>query len=190
MLEEALHVPARLAEIDRQPVEQFGMRRQLARDAEVAAGAHDARAEHLLPEAVDGDARRQRMLRPQQPLGEAEPVARQVRRHRRQGVRRRRLHLVAALVVLAAEQHVRLRLFGTFLHDVGDGAARLELASSRCSSASFLAKPRRGGVERCQPPVEKLILLAECDCSGRDTSQAARPPRARPSTSGPVRALP
>jgi hypothetical protein len=36
-----------------QPVEQLGMRRQLAADAEVARRADDARAEQLLPEAVE-----------------------------------------------------------------------------------------------------------------------------------------
>ena len=40
------------------------MGRQFAGDAEIAAGAHEAGAEHFLPEAIDRDARRQRMLRP------------------------------------------------------------------------------------------------------------------------------
>ena len=40
-LEELLHVPARFAELDGQPIEQFGMRRQFARDAEVARRSHE-----------------------------------------------------------------------------------------------------------------------------------------------------
>ena len=75
-LEEPLHVPARLAELDGQPVEQLGMRGKLAADAEVAGRADQAGAEDLLPEPVDRDAGRQRVLGPEQPLRQAEPVAR------------------------------------------------------------------------------------------------------------------
>ena len=56
------------------------MRRQLAGDAEVAGRAHEAGAEDFLPEAIDRDARRQRMLGPQQPLREAEAILRQIGR--------------------------------------------------------------------------------------------------------------
>ena len=45
------------------------MRRQLARDAKIAARPHEARAEQLLPEAIDRDAGRQRMLGPQAATG-------------------------------------------------------------------------------------------------------------------------
>ena len=67
-LEQLLDVPARFAEFDGQPIEQFGMRRQFAGDAEIAGRPHEAGAEHFLPESIDGDARRERILGPQQPL--------------------------------------------------------------------------------------------------------------------------
>ncbi len=96
-LEEALDVPALLAEFDGQPVEQLGVAGQIAGDAEVAAAADQAVAEKLLPEPVDRDPRRQGMLRAQQPLRETEAVVRQIGGHGWQGFRRAGLHLVAAL---------------------------------------------------------------------------------------------
>ena len=122
--EELLHVPARLAELDRQPVEQFRVRGQLAGDAEVAAGAHEPGAEHLLPEAVHRHPGRQRMLRPQEPLGEAEPVlaaGSAGNGGRMAGVSG--LHLVPPLVVLAAVEDEGLRHLGLLVHHVGDRAA-------------------------------------------------------------------
>ena len=50
------------------------MRGRLALAAEIVGGLDEAGAEDLLPHAVDGDARGERMLRTEQPLGEAEPV--------------------------------------------------------------------------------------------------------------------
>ncbi len=116
--EESLDVPARFAEFDGQPVEQLGMRRQLAGDAEVAGGAHQAGAEDLLPEAVDRHAGGQGMLGPDQPSCQPEPVPGQVGRHGRQGVGRVGLHRVAALVVLAAVEQIRHRRLGALVHHV------------------------------------------------------------------------
>src|SRR5439155_27318796 len=48
-LEELLDVPAALAELDRQPVEQLGVTGRLAAGAEVAGRAYQAGAEHFLP---------------------------------------------------------------------------------------------------------------------------------------------
>ena len=108
--EKPFHVPARFAELDRQPIEQFRMRRQLAADAEVAGGADQARAEHFLPEAIDGDARRQRMIGAQQPLGEAQAdcCGKSAGIGGSDGGRCGH-DLVAALVVFAAEQDISLR---------------------------------------------------------------------------------
>ena len=47
---ELLQRPARLHELNGEPVEQFGMARPFALQAEVLAGAHDAGAEDELPE--------------------------------------------------------------------------------------------------------------------------------------------
>ena len=125
-LEEALDVPALLAELDGEPVEQLGMAGCVAGDAEIPAGPHQAVAEHLLPEAIHRDAGRQRVLRTEQPLRKAQAVVRQIGRHRRQRMRRFGLHLVAPLVVVAAVQNVRRRLFRLLLHHVGDGPLRAE----------------------------------------------------------------
>ena len=61
-LEELLHVPARLAELDGQPVEQLRMRWAARPEPKSPAVLHQARAEDLLPEAIDRDAGRQRIL--------------------------------------------------------------------------------------------------------------------------------
>ena len=112
MPEEPFHVPSRFAKLDGQPVEQLGVRGKLAADSEVAGRAHQPRAEDLLPEPVDHDAGGQRMLGPDQPLRQAEPVLGQVGRHGRKRVGRIRLDRVAALVVLAAVEQVRHRRLG------------------------------------------------------------------------------
>src|SRR5262249_11902226 len=119
-LKEFMHVPARFAELDGEPIEQFGVARQFSRDAEATAGLNDALAEYLLPKTIDGDARR-----PREPLREAEAIARQIGGHWRQYGGRVGFHLVATLVIFAAEEYVGYRLGLALAHDVGDGAARL-----------------------------------------------------------------
>ena len=57
------HVPAALHEIDRQPVEQFGMAWVLALGAEVSGRCDEAGAEEHFPESVHGDARGERVSR-------------------------------------------------------------------------------------------------------------------------------
>src|SRR5579875_4050267 len=48
---------------------------RLAELAEIARGTDDAFAEMMLPDAIDHDACRQRMVRPRQPAGQIEPTA-------------------------------------------------------------------------------------------------------------------
>ena len=60
---QVLGAAAGAQELGRQPVEQLGMRRRRALDAEVARRRHQAAAEMVLPDAIDPDARRQRILR-------------------------------------------------------------------------------------------------------------------------------
>ena len=79
-----LHVPAALAKLDGQPVKQFGMRRPLPHDAEVFCGLHQAGAEQLVPHAIHGHARRQRILRAHRPLRQRQAIVRLARRQRRQ----------------------------------------------------------------------------------------------------------
>ena len=59
-------------------------------------------------------------------MSEAKPVAWQVRRPIGKRLGRGGFYLIAALVVIAAEQDVGRRIFFAFIHDVGDGAANFE----------------------------------------------------------------
>src|SRR6266851_1069380 len=63
-----LHLPAALDELYGQPVEQLGMRGSGTEMAEVVGCGDDALAEVALPDAVDENAGRQRMIRARQPL--------------------------------------------------------------------------------------------------------------------------
>src|SRR6185436_7692842 len=60
---ELLHAPAARDELEREPVEELGMRRALALRAEVLARRDEPAPEDALPRAVDEDARRQRVRR-------------------------------------------------------------------------------------------------------------------------------
>ena len=73
-----LERPAVVHQFHRQPIEQFRMRRQHALRTEILAREHDASTEQLLPMPIGRHARRERVVAIDQPLGEAEPVARQV----------------------------------------------------------------------------------------------------------------
>ena len=59
--------PARLDQAQRQVVEQLGMRRRSAIAAEIARRVDDAGAKVVLPEPVHQDARRQRVVRANDP---------------------------------------------------------------------------------------------------------------------------
>jgi hypothetical protein len=100
---------------------------QLAADAEVARRAHEARAEDLLPEAVDGDARRERVLGREQPARKAEAIAGGVFRHGRQGVGRVGVDRVAPFVVFPAEEDIGHRGLVPLAHHMRDSAPRLDL---------------------------------------------------------------
>ena len=67
--------PAGADELVGQVVEQFGVARPFAEFAEVARRADDAFAEMVLPDAVDHDAGRQRVVRPRQPFGQLQAAA-------------------------------------------------------------------------------------------------------------------
>src|SRR5262249_27959066 len=59
-----------------QPVEQFGMGRQLAPGAEFLAGLHQTGAETARPEAAHRDAADQRIVRIDEPARQGEPIER------------------------------------------------------------------------------------------------------------------
>ena len=174
------------------------MRGKLAADSEVAGGAHQPRAEDLLPEAVDHHAGRQRMLGPDQPLRQAKPVLGQVGRHRRQCVGRVRLDRVAALVVLAAVEHdtpsparraraSRVRTVPRFLMAASSAsrAASLLLAASGKPGRSRRATRRRRRRARraaaCRPAFARVRPLGQprraCPTSRRRQGAVVDPQR-------------
>ena len=124
--EKFLHIPARFAELHRQPVEQFLIRRTLALRAEILRRFHQPGAENFLPETIHRHARRERIFRRDEPAREAEPVLRSIRRHRVQRTESRGRDRFAHLVIRAAHQDVRHRLARLFLLDVRDGRARFD----------------------------------------------------------------
>jgi hypothetical protein len=63
----------RIHELDRQPIEQFRVRRKPTLDAEVVLGLDQPAAEELLPGAVDDDPRGERVVGGDEPFCEFEP---------------------------------------------------------------------------------------------------------------------
>ncbi len=98
------------------------MEGQLALAAELLAGADDAGAEQSLPEAVDGDARGQRVLGAHQPLRQGQAVARGVLGQRREHGGRPRGDFLAQVLPIAAELDPRDTAFlGVELLEDRDG---------------------------------------------------------------------
>ena len=69
---QAFDPPAAFDEIGGEPVEQFGVAGGFAVGAEVAGGADEASAEMVLPDAVDQDAGRERVVFVADPVGQGE----------------------------------------------------------------------------------------------------------------------
>ena len=117
-LEQAFDIPVGLAEVAGEPVEQFRMAGQFSLRAEVVARFDEARAEQLLPEAIDGDAGSERMLGRDEPVGEVEPGgATAFNRQFREDRGDARLDGVARFIVLAAKHHERIVRFGQIFED-------------------------------------------------------------------------
>ena len=70
-----LHVPVAIHELDREPVQQFRMRRRFSALAEVEYGGDQRLAEVAQPDVIDRDPRRQRIVLRGDPAGEREPPA-------------------------------------------------------------------------------------------------------------------
>ena len=75
---QVLEAPAVLHQLDRQPVEQLGMRRRVALCAEVFAARDDPCAKVRLPDAVHLDARGRGAAPIDDPVGERQSVVGQV----------------------------------------------------------------------------------------------------------------
>ena len=88
--------PAAFHEFDRQPVEQFRMRRLFTQPPEIARRADDPPAEVVHPDPVDQDARDKRMLATGQVAGISQAAAGVVERRVR-----RRLEIIRAAATAA-----------------------------------------------------------------------------------------
>ena len=109
--------PAAGDELPCQPVEQFGMRRPVALQAEIVFRGDQALAEIGLPDAIDRHARRQRMVaaRPASGQNRAGRAA-APRDQRRQHGRHAGLHRGAGLQKVAADVNVRFARLGPLAH--------------------------------------------------------------------------
>ena len=98
-------------------VEEFGIQGALALAAEVFGGFHQAASEQTLPEAIDGDACGERMIRCGKPLRVAMAVLRCVFGEGREEGGGDWADFFGAFVILAARQDVGLLGLRQFLHD-------------------------------------------------------------------------
>ena len=89
----------------RQPIEQLRVARRLALDAEVLRGLHQAGAEGELPEAVDGDAGGEGVVRADEPAREGEAVSGLAGRQGREDGGGAGGDFLPLLVVLPADHH-------------------------------------------------------------------------------------
>jgi hypothetical protein len=87
LLVEALHVPIVLAEIQRQPIQQFRMTGSRAHDSEILSGLHKPVAKQFRPHAIHGYASSQRIHRADGPFGQRQAIQRGTRRQTRQKMR-------------------------------------------------------------------------------------------------------
>ena len=116
--------PAGIHEFDRQPVEQFGMRRPLALRAEIFGRAHDSSAEITRPDSIDRHARGQGVVARDQPARERESIRRLVLRQRGEDRRHVRLDGLAGSEKVTANEKMRFSWLRTFFHDQGRRQAR------------------------------------------------------------------
>ena len=75
-----LQIPARLNQLGGQPIEQFRMRRRLGLHAQIVGRLHQSDAEVMLPQSIDDNARRERILRAHEPSRQAQPISRRIGR--------------------------------------------------------------------------------------------------------------
>src|SRR5690349_4730658 len=97
------------------------MRRSFAVSAEVLGRRDEPDPKVLLPETIDDDARRERMVFMQEPSRERQAIGRRGRRQRRQHAGCVGLHDRSALIVLAAYQEMHVSRFALLLQNERTG---------------------------------------------------------------------
>ena len=102
-----LDVPAAFDELGGQPIQEGQVRGPFALRAEILGRLDDARAEVLLPIAVDRHTGRQRIVRIDQPLGQAQPVVGRALGQRGHFGRNAPLDFLGRLIVLASGEQLR-----------------------------------------------------------------------------------
>jgi hypothetical protein len=83
----SLRVPSVLTEINSEPIEQFGMGRELSLSTEVCRGTDDSVAEEKLPKLIRCDAGGEGVVLGEKPVCESETVGRRILRHGRENGR-------------------------------------------------------------------------------------------------------
>src|SRR5947208_10269024 len=101
------NVPPMVHEPTRQPVEQFGMRRQPALAAKILLSRDDSAAEVHPPDAIYDDASGERIPAVNHPARQPETIARLIGRKRQEARWRVRLDGIARSVISAAFQNER-----------------------------------------------------------------------------------
>src|SRR5262245_57544050 len=95
-----------IAKLESQPIEQLRMARRRSLYSEIVLGLDQAAAKKLLPVAVYGDARRQRVVSRDNPAGEVEPVRLRCRSmNRRQDSRHSANYIGSAVEKIAPLVH-------------------------------------------------------------------------------------
>src|SRR6266705_550666 len=105
------------------------MRWPFALRAEIGGGFDKACAEELLPEAIHGDPRRERMVGADEPAREIEAIGRVAGRQRREHTRHTAWHWITTLIVLAALEDVGFARLFQFQHHHGGREVIVQLVA-------------------------------------------------------------
>src|SRR4051812_4133444 len=102
-----LETPAMLDELGGEPIQERGMRRAIAFDAELAGSADDAFAKMVMPHAIDDHARSERIVRIGEHVREcgATPAVRDLRRRGINDLQKARRNFFARLIECAFGEH-------------------------------------------------------------------------------------
>ncbi len=142
--DEGLGVPAGVAVVECEPVEEIGMTGHFALGTEILGGADEAFAEELLPETIGGDAGGEWVVRAEEPAGEVEAGGGALGLERREDSWDTAGDLVAGFVIGAADHDEAVAGFLQVLPDEGGGDHGLALAALLSRLLEFCGQGREG----------------------------------------------